>query len=64
LNDVKDTGQGDLSQPGSNFRRDERSFVAATTSARGKILDFCGIGRKAAEGFLEQDPVSLTQIDR
>jgi len=32
--------------------------------ARGKILDFCGIGPKAAEGFLEQDPVSLTQIDR
>jgi hypothetical protein len=32
--------------------------------APGKILDFCGIGRKAAEGFLEQDPVSLTQIDR
>jgi hypothetical protein len=32
--------------------------------ARGKILDFCGIGRKAAEGFLAQDPVSLTQFDR
>jgi hypothetical protein len=32
--------------------------------ARGKILDFYSIGRKAAEGFLEQDPVSFTQIDR